>query len=128
MQTPEQTEIIRRLNDAARIIPGVTTLANITVGFQALSDADRSYALALIARFSKFDDNNDPYGEHDFGAIYCLRSGGWTQDRPDDDEVIAVTVFWKIDYYEPSLTFGSEAPWDEQQTKRVLTIMLSSEY
>ncbi|WP_157009854.1 DUF3768 domain-containing protein [Sphingobium sp. YBL2] len=31
-------------------------------------------------------------------------------------------------YYDTSLTFGSEAPWDAAQTKRVLTIMLSCEY
>ncbi len=128
MQTPEQTETIRRLNDAARAIPGVTCLATATMGFQALSDSDRSAALALIAGFSKFDDNNDPYSEHDFGAIFHLGSGVWTQDRPDDDEAIAMTVFWKIDYYEPSLTFGSEAPWDEKRTTRVMTIMLSNEY
>lgn len=128
MQTPEQTETIRRLNDAARAIPGVTCLASATLGFQALPGDDRSAALALIAGFSKFDDNNEPYGEHDFGAIFRLGSGDWTQDRPEDDEAIAMTVFWKIDYYEPNLAFGSDAPWDEQRTTRVLTIMLSSEY
>lgn len=128
MQTPEKTEAIRRLNDAARAIPGVSCLASATMGFQNLPDHDRSAALALIAAFSKFDDNNDSYGEHDFGAIYRLVSGAWTQDQPDDDKAIEVTVFWKIDYYDPSLTAGSDAPWDEQQTKRVLTIMLSNEY
>jgi hypothetical protein len=128
MQTPEQIDTIRRLNDAARAIPGVTAITNATIGFQALADADRFAALTLIARFSKFDDNNDPYGEHDFGAIFRLGSGDWTQDRPDDDKAIVVTVFWKIDYYEPSLAFGSEVPWDERRTKRVLTIMLSNEY
>ncbi|EXS70597.1 DUF3768 domain-containing protein [Sphingobium sp. Ant17] len=128
MQNPEQIDAIRRLNDAARAIPGVTSVTNVTMGFQALCDADRSAALVLIARFSKFDDNNAPYGEHDFGAVFRLASGDWTQDRPDDDKVIAVTVFWKIDYYEPNLAFGSEAPWDEDRTKRVLTIMLSNEY
>ncbi|PNU03536.1 DUF3768 domain-containing protein [Novosphingobium guangzhouense] len=128
MQTPEQTDAIRRLNDAARSMPGLTCIANATIGFQSLPDADRSAALALIASFSKFDDNNDPYGEHDFGAVYRQRDGEWTQEQPDDDRVIAVTIFWKIDYYDSSLAFGSNAPWDEQITKRVMTIMLANEY
>ena len=128
MQNPDQIDAIRRLNDAARAIPGVTSVTNITMGFQALSDADRSAALALIARFSKFDDNNDPYGEHDFGAVFRLASGDWTQDRPDDDKVIAVTVFWKIDYYDKSMEYGSEDPSDPERTTRVLTVMLAKEY
>lgn len=128
MQTPEQLDTIRRLNDAARSSPSVASIANVTMGFHALPDADRFAALAAIAGFSRFDGDNDPYGEHDFGAVYRLASGVWTQDRPSDDKAIAETVFWKVDYYDTSLTYGSEAPWDEQQTKRVLTIMLASEY
>ena len=37
-------------------------------------------------------------------------------------------IFWKIDYYAPDLVHGSENPSDPQQTVRVLTLMLSSEY
>ena len=70
MQNPEHLATIRRLNDAARSNPSVASLANVTAGFQALSDADRLAALAAIVRFSKFDGDDDPYGEHDFGAIY----------------------------------------------------------
>lgn len=128
MDNSEHLDTIRRLNDAARKHPGVASIANVTLGFQALSDADRFAALAAIVSFSQFDGNNDPYGEHDFGAVYRLASGGWTQDRPNDDNAIAQTVFWKVDCYDSTLTYGSEAPWDEQQTKRVLTIMLASEY
>lgn len=128
MPTPEQTDTIRSLNDAARANPGLASLANVTMGFQALPQLDRLAALAAIMRFAKFDGDNDPYGEHDFGAVYKLASGPWTQDRPAEAETIAQTVFWKIDYYDPSLTYGSEAPWDERLTKRVLTIMLASEY
>jgi hypothetical protein len=128
MHSPEQIEAIRRLNDAARSNLGVASIANVTIGFQALPGPDRFAVLAAIMRFSKFDGDNDPYGEHDFGAVYRLATGEWTQDRPSNAKVISNTVFWKIDYYDSSLTFGSEAPWDATQTKRVLTIMLASEY
>ena len=128
MPTPEQIDTIRCLNDAARANPGLASLANVTMGFQSLPELDRLAALVTITRFAKFDGDNDPYGEHDFGAVYKLASGEWTESRPHDAETIAQTVFWKIDYYDPSLTYGSEAPWDAEQTKRVLTIMLASEY
>ncbi|WP_062793212.1 DUF3768 domain-containing protein [Sphingobium herbicidovorans] len=128
MRSPEQLETIRRLNDAARSNPGTDCIANVTLGFQSLPDADRFAALATIVSFSKFDGENDPYGEHDFGAVYRLVTGTWTQEGPCDEKAIAETVFWKVDYYDNTLTYGSEAPWDEQQTKRVLTIMLANEY
>lgn len=128
MPTPEQIDAIRRLNDAARERPGAGSIANMTMGFGALPDADRFAALAAIVSFSRFDGHNDPHGEHDFGAVYRLPSGVWIQDRPEDAEAITKTVFWKVDYYDNTLTSGSEAPWDAQQTTRVLTIMLASEY
>jgi hypothetical protein len=128
MRSPEHLDTIRRLNDAARSQTGTASIANVTPGFQSLPDADRFAALAAIVSFSQFDGNNDPYGEHDFGAVYRLASGRWTQTRPSDGKDIAETVFWKVDYYDNTLTYGSEAPWDEHQTRRVLTIMLASEY
>lgn len=128
MRDTDQLNAIRRLNDAARSNPGTASIANVTIGFQSLSDADRFAALTQVVSFSQFDGNNDPYGEHDFGAIYRLATGAWTQERPRDEKTIAATVFWKVDYYDNSLTFGSDAPWDAQRTKRVLTIMLASEY
>lgn len=128
MPTPDQIATIRRLNDIARSNPGTGCIANVTSGFHALPDADRFAALAAIVAFTKWDGDNDPYGEHDFGAVYRLAGGTWTQTRPDDEKTITQTVFWKVDCYDNDLSFGSEAPWDGSLTKRVLTIMLASEY
>lgn len=128
MPTTEQLDTIRRLNDTARSNPGHASIANVTQGFRGLPELDRIAALAAITRFSRFDEHNDPYGEHDFGAVYRLTSAAWTQDRPKEALTIAQTVLWKVDCYDNDLMFGSEAPWDEGRTKRVLTIMLASEY
>ncbi len=62
--------------------------------------------------FDAFTPDNDPHGERDFGSF----------------EHEGERIFWKIDYYDRSLQFGSEDPSDPRQTRRVLTIMLASEY
>jgi hypothetical protein len=124
----DRTVAVRTLNDAARAIPGVTCRANMTVGILTLSEEDRAAVLHNVTTFSNFDADNDPYGERDFGTIYRLTSGEWSQKRPDDSTAISETVFWKIDYYDNNLEFGSSEPWDSSKTKRVLTIMLSNEY
>ena len=41
---------------------------------------------------------------------------------------ITVRIFWKIDYYDTTLTNDSEEPTDPAQTVRALTIMLAAEY
>lgn len=43
-------------------------------------------------------------------------------------EVDGRQLFWKIDYFDAAMEFGSEDPADPSKTTRVLTIMLSSEY
>ncbi|MBN2974122.1 DUF3768 domain-containing protein [Roseomonas aeriglobus] len=72
MYSPEHLDTIRCLNDTARSQPGTASIANVTLGFQSLPDADRFAALAAIVSFSRFDGDNHPYGEHDFGAVYQL--------------------------------------------------------
>lgn len=103
---------IAELNDAFRssFLFGQVLL---TPGITALSDQDRAAVIAKVQSFDAFTPDNDPYGEHDFGAF----------DHPG-----AGKIFWKIDYYDPSLTFGSEDPADMRKTRRVLTIMLAEEY
>ena len=65
-----------------------------------------------VARFDRFDEDNDPYGEHDFGAL----------------EIEGERLFFKIDYFDQSLSAHAPDPSDGTATKRVLTIMLAEEY
>lgn len=85
-------------------------LVTMTAGFQALKDP--AAALKAVQNFSDFTPDNDPHGEHDFGSIV----------------VENCKIFWKIDYYDNDYEFGSEDPSDLNETKRVLTVMLASEY
>ena len=83
-----------------------------TQGISALSQEDQASILAKVRDFSDFTEENDPYGEHDFGLLEH-------QDQK---------IFWKIDYYAPDMNSGSEDPADLGQTIRVLTVMLADEY
>ena len=62
--------------------------------------------------FDDFCHANDPHEEHDFGSF----------------EVEGRTIFFKIDYYDKSLTHHSPNPADPSVTERVITIMLADEY
>ena len=124
----EQTARIARLNDLARSAMGVACTAVATVGFRSLPDADQSQVRELIETYDAFDEDNDPHGERDFGTIYQLCDGRWTTERPRvrDDE--RERVFWKFDYYDRDLQFGSDDAANPAITRRVLTIMLADEY
>jgi hypothetical protein len=109
--TTAYTDKIRELNDAFR-----KTLAGgqacFTAGAFALGPFFTAAALAAVQSFDAFTPDNDPYGEHDFGSI----------------TVGEQKLFWKIDYYDLSLQYGSKDPSDPAQTARVMTIMLAEEY
>lgn len=124
----EQTARIARLNDMARQAMGVTCTAVATAGFRSLPDADQSCVRELIETYDAFTEDNDPYGERDFGTIYQLADGQWTTERPRLREDERERVFWKIDYYDRDMRFASEDAANPAVTRRVLTIMLSDEY
>lgn len=102
---------IQRLNDALRttLTGGYVTL---THGVQELGATALPVILSAVRRFDRFDADNAPYGEHDFGSITCAGH----------------RLFWKIDYYGLQLEYGSPDPSDPAVTSRVLTIMLAEEY
>ena len=124
----EQTARIARLNDLARRAMGVACTAVATAGFRSLPESDQSRVRELIETYDAFDDDNDPHGERDFGTIYQLGDGRWTTERPRARDDERERVFWKFDYYDRDLQFGSEDAANPAVTRRMLTIMLADEY
>ena len=99
---------ITALNDAFR----KTAIGGqwyITRGIAALPALEQWAIMEKVRGFDTFTPDNDPYGEHDFGAL----------------EHQGQRIFWKIDYYAPGLEGHSEDPADPSKTVRVLTVMLA---
>jgi hypothetical protein len=94
----------RRSGDGGKL---VVTAGVIGLGLHAFPEI-----FERIRYFEEFDADNDPYDEHDLGALV------WRGH----------TVFWKIDYYDVDMAAGSPCPADPSVTTRVLPIMLASEY
>src|SRR5258708_11414306 len=106
-----QLERIRQLNDEARIhLTDGTIFA--TPGISSLPSDDLAAIFERVRTFDDFDAENDPYGEHDFGAF----------------DHKANRIFWKVDCYDLQMQFGSPDPADPRVTKRTLTVMLAGEY
>jgi hypothetical protein len=106
-----RTQRIRALNDQLRqnMAAGVAVM---TPGVAALGQEAVDRIVKTVAVFDDFCHANDPHEEHDFGAF-------------DAD---GTRIFFKIDYYDETLTVHSPDPSDPNVTKRVITIMLAEEY
>ena len=121
--TAAATARIRELNDAFRSTGPTWASAlglarpdedgwYITDGVSGFGPLFVLEAVGLVQRFDAFGPENDPHGEHDFGAF----------------DLAGQRLFWKIDYYDPDLRYGSSDPANPDLTRRVITIMLVSEY
>jgi hypothetical protein len=113
---------IARLNDALRAnitSPGANRVV-MTAGVAALIGDTSLFAgfhkhatlLRLVRDFDGFTPANDPHREHDLGKF----------------EFEDTRCLWKIDYYDTTLTGGSENAADPRVTVRVLTILRGDEW
>lgn len=102
---------VRDLNDAFRQSFTGGRLV-LTPGVADLSETDQAAVLHAVAGFTAFEAGDDPYDEHDFGAL----------DHAGE------RYFWKIDTYDLACQGHSPDPADPAVTVRVLTIMRADEY
>ena len=99
------------LNDAFRANPSLGALV-LTDGIRANTNDDIATIINKVRTFDDFNEDNNPYGEKDFGAF----------DFKDKK------IFWKIDYYDREFLFLSPNASKPRLTNRVMTIMYADEY
>ena len=104
LKRKETTHNIATINDRFRrggkwlVTPSILMLGDVHGLYKAIREYD------------SFSEDNDPYGEHDFGSLT------WNGE----------SIFWKIDYYD-SVLRGWCDPLSEKCV-RVLTVYLASEH
>ena len=84
----------------------------LTQGIRSNTKEDLEAIITKVRTFDTFDENNDPYGERDFGAF----------------DYKGKRIFWKIDYYDQEFLYLSPDVSNPRVTNRVLTIMYAEEY
>jgi len=98
--------LVAKLNDTARRrMEGCVVSRGVSEMYLQMNEI-----FVAVRDYADFNEDNDPYGEHDFGSF----------------ELSGYKLFWKIDYYQ-----ADDDTWcDPLDTdcRRVLTIMLAEEY
>lgn len=102
---------IAEQNEDFRLHPSKGTFC-LTCGIRALGEACVREIINVVRNFNNFNEDNDPYGEHDFGAFdYNGRK-----------------IFFKIDNYDREFIYLSPDVTNPRLTNKVLTVMLAEEY
>ena len=102
MSDVKTKEIARKNDQLRRTFTGGRVM--LSSGVEADPNLDK--IIEAVKNFNDFNEDNDPYGEHDFGKL--------TINSED--------YFFKIDYYDSTYQFY------EQDGNRVLTILHSNEF
>lgn len=109
----EQNDLFRsKLGVLPQKIPLIKGHYLLTAGFFDLGSRDQISVLSTVRSFKDFNKGNDPYNEHDFGKFWVKKH----------------EIIWKIDYYDIDYKYASPEPYNPIKTRRVLTLMLASEY
>lgn len=107
---PNTTEIALQ-NDNFRKHLSQGTLV-LTQGIRSNTKEDLEAIITKVRTFDNFDENNDPYNEHDFGAF----------------DFKGKKIFWKIDNYDREFLYLSPDVSNPRLTNKVMTVMYAEEY
>lgn len=110
-QTSDRARRIQYLNDQLRI----HGKGGMIVCTRGILDLDTHIIASIgdtVRRFDDFNEDNDPYGEHDCAMV----------------RVGSSIIMFKIDPYDLTCSHHSPEATDPSVTKRVMTIMLCEEY
>ncbi len=122
LKMPDSSAVVAQQNDLFRQNLGPclwqTSLldgrAYCTVGVASLGDGAIKRILKAVREYDTFDPDNDPTRERDFGRI--------------EIEGVPEPVYWKIDVYDTDERYGADDRSQPSACKRVLTVMLATEY
>ncbi len=84
----------------------------LSAGIAAMSSEDKANIISMVQNFNDFTEDNNVYGENDFGSF----------------EYKGEKILWKIDYYDLNNKYHSEDPSNPDITNRILTIMTVYEF
>ncbi len=79
MSLDDQTRRIRDLNDAFR--KSMARDVYLTAGVAALTEPSQAEVIRRVKTFDAFTEDNDPHGEHDFGAFEFAGQKFFWKDR-----------------------------------------------
>ena len=99
-----KAEQIAQRNDAFRKVETMS----VSQGVFNLQDV--LGLIRAVRDYKDFSEDNDPYGEHDFGSLI------WEGQK----------IFWKIDYFDSA--FEAWADPLSNEVERVLTVYLAEEH
>jgi len=84
----------------------------VTPGISARDESFRAALTHAVVAYDDFNSDCDPHGWHEMGVV----------------EIEGETVWFKIDLYDEAYEYGSSDPTELRVTRRVLTLLFSSEY
>lgn len=99
MSSPTAQRIAQLNDQFRRAEPGMPGKTVLTAGIIDLLNQQKiplPKLAQLVANYSDFNEDNDPHGEHDFGAF----------------ELGGAKCYWKIDAYDPYYMMASDDPTD----------------